>query len=301
MSPHIRWPRLIRLSLFALLLLALLLNFGLAFTYVYALTRPPCAAPPALPPGLPAPLVDEILTEDGVRLEVWYYPSHNGAAVVAMGGMTGSLGAQPPQVEALLEAGYGVLQVAGRACGDPPSPVTLGYSESFDAQAALDYLLDRDDVDPEKIGIFGFSMGGAAAIQAAARDDGFAAVIAEGGYFNLGQDMVEGDGTGPSQWWLLPFQYTVAWMYRLQTGVDPWLSSPVDVIAEISPRPLLLIYGENELASGRGQLQFEAAREPKELWVVSGGGHGTNHLAAGEEYGRRVAAFFEAALLDKGE
>ena len=297
--PNINIPRILKLTLFALSATAIVLNFAAAWVYIYALTHPVCVPPPALADDLPKPLVAAIVTGDGVTLEVWYYPSQNGAAVIAMGGMTGSLGNQLPPVEPLLRAGYGVLQIEGRACGQPRSVVTLGVRESFDAEAALAYLLGRGEIDPERIGVFGFSMGAAAAIQAAARNQGFAAVLAEGGYFNLGQDMVEGDGTGPSQWWLLPFQYTVAAMYRLQTGIDPWDSSPVDVIGAISPRPLLLIYGEQELASGRGQLQFDAAGQPKEIWVVPGGAHGINHQVAGEEYARRVIAFFDAALLGR--
>ena len=292
-------PRILKLTLFALVTTAIVLNFAVAWVYIYALTHPVCVPPPALARNLPKPLVAEIVTDDGITLEVWYYPSQNGAAVIAMGGMTGSLGDHLPPIEPLLDAGYGVLQIEGRSCGEPVSVVTLGYLESFDAEAALEYLLGRGEIDPERIGVFGFSMGAAAAIQAAARNQGFAAVLAEGGYFNLGQDMVEGDGTGPSQWWLLPFQYTVAGMYRLQTGIDPWDSSPVDVIGEISPRPLLLIYGEFELASGRGILQFDAAGQPKEIWVVPDGAHGTNHQIVGAEYGARIVAFFDAALLGR--
>lgn len=293
----ISWPRILRLNLFALILTALALNFTMAWVYMFALTHPPCNAPPGLAGDLPTPIVDHITTQDGVALEVWYYPSSNGAALIVMGGMAGSLGNQPPPVGELLRAGYGVLQIEGRRCGTPTSVVTLGYRESFDAEAGLEYLLGRPEIDPERIGLFGYSMGGAASIQAAARNAGFSAVLAEGGYFNLGADIVEGDGTGPAPWWMKPFLYTVAWMYRLQTGLSAWDSSPVDVIGQISPRPIFLIYGEYEVEDGRGILQYESAREPKELWVVPGGSHGANYLIAGEEYGQRVVAFFDRTLL----
>lgn len=301
--PNVNFRRVFKLVTFALIATAIALNFAVAWVYVYALTHPGCVEFPGIPrvPDNGDPEIGslEILTTDGVTLEAWYYPSYNGAAVIAMGGMTGSLGDQMPPIEPLLEAGYGVLQIEGRGCGEPKSVVTLGYLESFDAEAGLEYLLGREEIDPDKIGVFGFSMGAAASIQAAARNEAFAAVLAEGGYFNLGQDMVEGDGTGPSQWWLLPFQYTVVGMYWLQTGINPWDSNPLEVIGEISPRPVMLIYGSRELASGRGMLQFEAAGEPKQIWVVPGGGHGSNYIVAGEEYGRRVVEFFDTALLGK--
>ena len=293
--------RILKLTLFGLVSAAFVTNFAVTWVYIFTLTHPKCVEYPEIPrvlQGADAEIgSDEILTEDGVTLEVWYYPSKNGAAVIAMGGMPGSLGDLMPPVQPLLDAGYGVLQIEGRGCGEPVSVVTLGYLESFDAEAGLEYLLGREEINPDRIGVFGFSMGAAASIQAAARNEGFAAVLAEGGYFNLGQDMVEGDGTGPSQWWLLPFQYTVVGMYWLQTGINPWDSNPLDVIADISPRPIMLIYGSQELASGRGMQHFEAAGAPKEIWVVPGGTHGTNHVVALEEYARRVVEFFDWALL----
>jgi pimeloyl-ACP methyl ester carboxylesterase len=54
---------------------------------------------------------------------------------------------------------------------------------------------------------------------------------------------------------------------------------------------VLLIYGEAEAVSGRAAEQFAAAGEPKQLWLVPGGGHGTNHAAAGEGYEEKVLEF----------
>ncbi|HNB54830.1 MAG TPA: alpha/beta hydrolase, partial [Anaerolineales bacterium] len=115
-----------------------------------------------------------------------------------------------------------------------------------------------------------------------------------GGFFNLGKDFVEPDGHEPLT--RKVFLYTIAGVFWLRTGVNPWQVSPVDDIAGISPRPVLLIYGEQEAASGRAEMQFDAAGEPKELWIVPGGAHGQNYLVAPEEYARRVVEFFNTAL-----
>jgi fermentation-respiration switch protein FrsA (DUF1100 family) len=79
-------------------------------------------------------------------------------------------------------------------------------------------------------------------------------------------------------------------------GVDPFAISPVDDLANTSLQPVLLIYGSEEIASGRGELQYAAAQEPKELWVVEGGKHGTNYAIARQEYKKRVLEFFTQAL-----
>lgn len=208
---------------------------------------------------------------------------------------------EPPclPVELLLDAGYGVLQVQSRACAQPPAPVTLGYKEAWDAAAGLDFLLQQPEVEQERIGIYGFSMGGAAAIRAAARNPGFSALLSEGNYFNLGADFLEADAEPPPPLWERAFLSAVAAAFRFQTGVNPWESSPIDDLPAISPRPVFLIFGEHEIEFARGVRQFQAARQPKMLWIVPGGAHGTNHLAAPEAYRQRVLYFFDGVLLGK--
>jgi dienelactone hydrolase len=127
----------------------------------------------------------------------------------------------------------------------------------------LDFLLGRPEVDPGRIGVMGFSMGGVTAIRAAARHAQIAAIVAEGGYFNLGKHLA-GNGATES----IPMRalrYSIAAAYWLQVGENPWQVSPIDDLPAISPRAVLLIYGEGEIFNGLGDLQFSAAGEPKEL------------------------------------
>ena len=263
-----------------------MLDAVLAWLYLDPLLRPGCPEAERIA-AFPDPQVIDLHTEDGLTLEGWYYPGANGRAVLALGGVHGSLGQAQPQVEFLLEAGYAVLQIGSRACAG--GLVTLGAREALDAEAGLRFLLAQSEVEPGGIALYGFSMGGAAAIQAASRQPAAAAVIAEGGYHNLGEDFVEpgSDRSLPE----VVFLYTLAGMYWLRTGENPWAVSPVDAIGAIAPRPVLLIYGEGEAVSGRAAQQFAAAGETAELWLVPGGGHGTNHAAAGEAYEERVLDF----------
>lgn len=289
----IRWGRVLRLTLFVLLIGLVGVDVGLAWIFVGGLIRPLCA-PPAFLPDFPSPEIVQLNPEDGLLLPAWYYPSQNGAAILAMGGNTGALGANLPEVAPLLEAGYGVLQLSARVCATPARPVTLGALEVRDAAAGLAFLQARAEVDPARIGVFGFSMGGAGAIRAAAREVDIAAVLAEGGYFNLGKDIVEPEAKESLV--RKVFLYTIADVFWLRTGANPWQISPVDEIGAISPRPVFLIYGEFEADSGRAQAQFDAAGEPKALWIVPGGDHGQNYRVAPEEYTRRVVTFFEQTL-----
>jgi dipeptidyl aminopeptidase/acylaminoacyl peptidase len=282
--------RILRFGTVALLGGWLLVHAALAWRYLDPFLEPGCAQPLPLA-GYPEPAEIMLTAADGVTLRAWYWTSRNGAAVIALGGLHGSRGDAAPPAAFLLDAGYGLLQIEGRGCVG--EVVTLGAREVLDAEAALDFLLARPEVDARRVGAYGFSMGAAAAIQLAARREEVAFVVAEGGYYNLGEDMVE-TGSGGS-WVEAPLLYAVAGSYWLRTGVNPWSVSPIDDIGLISPRPVFLIYGEHEAASGRAALQFAAAGEPRELWIVPGGAHGTNRAVAGEAYMSRVLGFLAEA------
>lgn len=140
----------------------------------------------------------------------------------------------------------------------------------------------------------GFSMGGVTAIRATAHYPKITAVISEGGYHNLGNHIVKPEN--PASLLHRIFLYSIAVSYWLQTGINPWTVSPIDDLPDINPRPILLIYGDRELKRGRGDLQYAAAHEPKDLWIVPGGNHGTNHIASPKEYQSRVLNFFRNTL-----
>jgi dipeptidyl aminopeptidase/acylaminoacyl peptidase len=272
-------------------LAVIFLGLGAAWVYTYALTHPGCNEPSPVP-GLAEPRTIWFDSSDSVRVRAWYYPPKNGAAIVVLGGMDGALGVRYPRVDFLARAGYGLLQIDTRACSPQPAVVTLGAKEALDAATGVAYLRLQPEV--RKVGIFGFSMGAAAALQAASQHPEIAAVVAEGGYFNLGDDMIEaGRPVNPLH---RGFLYAIAAAYRLHTGADPWESSPIDALPTISPRPVLLIYGEAEEESGRAQDQFLAAKEPKELWIVPGGSHGRNYSTNPQAYEQRVLEFFESWL-----
>lgn len=290
--------RKIIVSLFTAALLTLwITNLGLSWIYTEALMYPGCPKPIALPEGLPQPEEHFLETSEGARLRMWYYPSANRAAILVLPGLGGGLGGSYPPIAPLLQSGYGILQIETRACATPRIPVTLGARETQDASAALNFLLARPEIDPQRIGVYGFSLGGATAIRLAARRPEIAATLAEGGFYNAGRDLTNADSAEP-----LPrrvFLYTIAVTFWLRTGANPWQLSPVDDAAQISPRPLLLIYGEHELNSGGGNLQYAAARQPKQLWVVPNGTHGGNARAAPQEYPTRVLQFFDQWLVER--
>lgn len=121
--------------------------------------------------------------QDGLRVAGWFIPAaketnQDGATIVLAHGwqwnrlgfeggnlfsnITGSEPVYLLRLVADLNAhGYNVLTIDLRNHGESATahPVTFGQSEAKDLLGALEYLEDRDDVDSERIGVMGFSIG----------------------------------------------------------------------------------------------------------------------------------------------
>ena len=130
-------------------------------------------------------------TSDGLRLEGWFIPSRNGATVIAFPGRSG------PQKHArmLVKHGYGVLLFDRRGEGaSEGDPNIFGWAGDRDLHAAAKYLQSRPDVDPDRIGGIGFSVGGEMLIHAAAHSDAFKAIVSEGASGQSIRDDIENVG-----------------------------------------------------------------------------------------------------------
>ncbi|RKH07021.1 alpha/beta fold hydrolase [Corallococcus praedator] len=243
---------------------------------------------------LPARTDVTLRTRDGLSLRGWYVPSRNRAAVVVMHGFAENRTQMLFEAEALSRAGYGVLLFDSRGHGESDGDlVTWGDREREDLRAAVDFLSARSDVEPSRLGVLGFSMGGTTALLEALDDARLKAVAAAGAYPSLVADTRYSYG----KWGPLSVQ-PVLWTMRL-SGVDVDAVDPMARLCELKGRPLLLINGDvDEYAPAFLQdAMFQAACEPKSYWVVKGAHHGGYAKQAPEEYARRLRDFFDAALL----
>ncbi|WP_371745611.1 alpha/beta hydrolase [Myxococcus sp. CA033] len=234
---------------------------------------------------------------DGLTLRGWYVPSRNRAAVVLVHGFADNRAQLLFEARALARAGYGVLLFDLRAHGESGGDrVTWGDGERRDVTAALDFVSKRQDVDPARLGLFGFSMGGTTALLVAETDARVKAVVAAGAYPALEADVYSGYG----RWGAFSAE-PVLWTLR-HAGVDVDAVRPIDGMCQLQGRPLLLVNGDVD-PDAPAKLQaslFRAACEPKSLWVVEGAGHGEYSRVAPEEYARRLREHFDRALLNAG-
>ena len=303
-SRLVRWGLLLVWTALLTTLGVLGIGVEISRRYAFALAHPGCAGPVHTPTDVGisdfqdvtfAPLDRIHVSPSGSRLTAWWLPSKNGAAVILVPGIGQSRDGLLGQGAMLARHGYGVLLTDPRSCADPDGVFTAGYTEVSDVAGALAFVQAQPEVDSDRIGGLGFSAGGATVIISAAQLKDIQAVVSEGNFYNLGHDIAN---TGGNNSLLENFYYRVIlFFYRHYTGVDARLISPIDAIGNISPRPVLLIFGEHEVNDGHAREQFAAADEPKSLWIVPGVGHGGYIQTHPEEYEARVISFFNEALL----
>jgi fermentation-respiration switch protein FrsA (DUF1100 family) len=187
--------------------------------------------------------------------------------------------------------GYGVLLIDLQAHGETPGDrITFGARESEDVEAALAFL--RNHFPSEKIAAIGVSLGAAAIVLArpGARLD---AVVLESMHPTI-EEAVDNrlrlhlGSAGPL---LSPLLLSLL-SYRL--GVSPSDLNPIARIGDLNA-PLLLISGTDDRHTKVAETErlFDAARQPKEMWIVPGGGHFNMHAYAGREYEDRVSTFLD--------
>ena len=232
-------------------------------------------------------------TSDGLRLAGWYVPSRNRAAVIVSPGRRGPVS----HARLLAHHGYGVLLFDRRGEGQSEGDFNAyGWGGDADLKAALDFLSRRADVDRQRIGGLGLSVGGEMMLEAAAEDARLRAVVSEGGSVRSLAEHWDDPELGAAQKPFTPMAVQTAAVSVLANQGPP--PSLMDLVAAVAPRSLLLIRGlDGQPAEVLNRAFYHAAGEPKQLWEVPGAGHTAALSAQPQEYERRVVGFFDRALL----
>jgi len=235
---------------------------------------------------------------DGLRLHGLYLAARPGSpAILLCHGYYRSLAETFSLGCELNRLGYHVLLIDFRGCGQSGGRfTTVGYREAGDVLGAMDYLQRR--LGPGPLGVLGISMGAVAALRAAPDCAAIVAIVADSAYADL-EDTIRHK---MEEILRLPPLIHLGWA---AIRIGEWLSGgnvaavrAVDGTGRFSPRPLLLIHGERDdyLPPDNAQRLFQAAGEPKELWLAPGSGHAMARLDHSREYVQRVHAFFQRWL-----
>ena len=219
-----------------------------------------------------------LATSDGEHLHAWFLPARGQprGALLLSHGNAGTIESRLPVARFFVEANVSVLlydyRGYGRSSGSPSEEGTYA-----DARAAWQELTVKRGFAPERILLYGESLGGGVTVQLASEQK-CAGVILHDTFSSL-------DDAAAFHYPWLP----VRWLLR--THYDN-----VAKIARIGA-PLLLIHSPDDevIPFALGQKLFEAAAEPKEM-LVTAGSHNDIGWRASEEWRTRVREFVERAL-----
>ena len=224
-------------------------------------------------------------TSDGVKLHGWYCTPHrksNGALVPVSAEMTllwfhgnaGNISYRYEMIRALMRLPVRVFIIDYRGYGKSDGkPTEQGLY--LDARAAWDYLVDERREAPERIIIFGKSLGGAPAVDLATQVEP-AGLIVQSGFTSAG-DMAAA---------VLPFLPRML----LRTKLDS-----LSKIAQV-PCPKLFIHSQADevVPYELGRRLYEAAPEPKQFYEVKGSPHNSTYQVGGAPYFDALRNFIES-------
>lgn len=234
-------------------------------------------------------------SRDGLQLAGQFIAGNNRAIIVLVHG-AGSNGENLlPQAIALHTHGYNVLlldlRAHGRSEGDTS---TLGSLETYDLLDAIEHVQSFEAVDADKIGVFGFSMGGQIALRAAAQSQVIRGVVADSpspvtleDYRHQRRNLLD--------WIIYPLNAYSIKVMSWMTGITA-TNGVLESIHNISPRPVLVI------STGRGREQrwcnsvYRSAQEPKDIWEIPEALHGEGYKIYPTEYSNKLISFFNDAF-----
>lgn len=281
-----KWLRRILLILLSLVLLLLIVGgcaaARIARTNALNLVHPPRRDLTTTPAAYGMELWEEVRFEatDGLELEGWFVPpapQTDGATIIFVHGFTANRENWIEQASLLHQHGYGALLFDLRGHGASEGDhTTFGFEEVADVQGAVDFLESRPDVNRDKIGMVGGSLGGSVAIRSMARTPEIQAVVIQSTFTSMEDNLAQGveQLTGLPAF---PFANMVAFFGEraVGNGMDISRVRPIDDIDDIAPRPLLIIHGTDDglIDFRNGEALYAAAKEPKEKLWVEGADH----------------------------
>ena len=295
------WINLIGFSLIAVIVgYFVYVYIGVTYIMARGYTHPQRLAVCCTDPAMQGYAYEDvsIQTRDGITIRGWYIPSQNRAAVVLIHPMASNRLGVLDHALMFVRHGYGAMMIDLRMHGESGGELlTFGGDEYLDVSAAVDYLQARPEVDADKIGAMGMSLGANTSILSAARDERIAAVAADAPGATVFKDWPKPETPYDSLY--VPFDIMFFFYLHRVDGVSQPLSV-LDAVGQISPRPVFLIGGMSDGSTLERRAVshfFAAAGEPKQMWILPETPHISGLQTRPQEYEEKVIAFFNLYLL----
>lgn len=219
---------------------------------------------------------------DGTRLNGWFFKSQSGpeiATIIFFHGNGGNITNVGWIGQHFAKQGFDVLLFDYRGYGASDGVASAESELYADGDAALAFVINEKKARPERIVLYGQSLGTAIVADVASRGK-FGAVILESGFSSASS---------------------------VATAALPWLPQFLHFLGKnrfesarkltTVTAPILIAHGDPDgtIPTAEARLLFAAANEPKQLLIVPGAGH-VVFGAAGEKYLNQVEQFIREAM-----
>jgi hypothetical protein len=208
----------------------------------------------------------------------WWIPAHSSDAPVLLyfHGNGGNISANLPRVQRYHTIGFSVFLIDYRGYGLSKGRFPSEKRVYEDAETAWRYLIEQRGVPPEKLYVFGHSLGGAIALELATRQPQIPGLVIEGSFTSI-RDMAtqeKGYGWLPVKWLLTQRFNSLQKVSALQT-------------------PIFFIHGTEDqvVPAYMSETLYQAAAARKALWLVETARHNDVAAIAGTAYEKRIWQF----------
>jgi dipeptidyl aminopeptidase/acylaminoacyl peptidase len=240
-------------------------------------------------------------THDGLTLRGWFIPAPRAnGTIILCHGYTGDCSPDLQYAPMFLARGYNTLYFDFRGHGASDGNYTsLVFFERRDLLAAIDFLRARGI---ERIGLLGFSMGGAIALATAPLSPIVIGVVSDCAFAEL-QTVIRTElrRRGVPSIITAAMSWSIVAVASLRLRANLFSADPIHWVNRSAPRAMLIMHAENDadVPVSEARRMFAAAKEPKALWIVPHAQHRDIEAVACDEYRARIIGFFDRAF-DRG-
>jgi len=208
----------------------------------------------------------------------WWIPAQSAEAPVLLylHGNGGNVSSNLPRVQRYHAIGFSVFLIDYRGYGLSQGRFPSEKRVYEDAETAWRYLIKQRGIPPEKLYVFGHSLGGAIALELATRQPQIPGLVIEGSFTSI-RDMAtqeKGYGWLPVNWLLTQRFNSIQKVSALQT-------------------PIFFIHGTDDqvVPAYMSETLYQTATGRKALWIVETAQHHDVAAVAGTAYEKRIWQF----------
>lgn len=248
---------------------------------------------------MPADIAGQTLrmtTADNVHLAATFLPGRRTmACVLVLHGNGGNRSNLSDVILALKGAGYGVMTIDFRGHGESDATrTTAGYVERLDVDAAFAAMQAK--CPKRKTAIYGFSLGGAAALlgSSAAHTD---ALVLEAVYTDIASAVAVRVRRAAGEAGNRIVTPVLMRALELRTGISRANMRPLDAASQVTAPVLLLAGGKDDRAPASGMREIQARLRGKtQLIVVPDADHGSIAARMGPHFAPTLLDFLHRSL-----